>query len=670
MPVNFIDEPKDGSDSPLNQAPDGRNLQQEAMEAELNERQAYAKAMSLRVNAAPKVDPDGVPDRAFEGFGTIEAQNQEKPLVPLMPERGIMKEMWMGVEIGNAHKVEVRVIVTKRNIGIGAEFDTSGEVMRDRVPLEEVTDMNMEGGAIVLKTNPEGYSSGRVYKLHTSDSEWFSLIEKNVQLEHSRVNSKLKVVRQTLRRYYNSRPYQWFLSTTIVVNFFLVVYESQIQPLPKTDSFCQADPNHQRCGNVYENLQTFDILFTAFFALELAMNMYVHWFFAFVKNPWNDFDFCIVMLSLVNSADIEGLEYLSGARAFRIFRLAGKFDSLRRIVSALGSSILPMANAFLIGGIFLLILAVLGTEFFKKRDETNFGTMFRTVYSLWLMIAFGNWDNDLPVLREDKTVDTGVLIYLIVSVVVLLWVALQVVLAVLLDNFIAATAHEDNICRKNELLEANAQNLNTGGLEPLLMEMLKLFDTSEQLGRGIKKLFHHLDYNSTDTVSFEKMHQGAKKLQTTPQILVSQEDWKILTGDGANCDENGEMNIAHFEFMMRSQVKSYVQRNLTDIAAMHEEEIEQHIILTSLRLLLMLDPSTRMETLMVKVTELSQDVAGVRIKMMQAVKRIETAAVAVLKATTGGVDNTPTLMANEQPERANLASVGQLSSVNLPRLPN
>uniref|UniRef100_A0A6U2GBZ5 Ion transport domain-containing protein n=1 Tax=Hemiselmis andersenii TaxID=464988 RepID=A0A6U2GBZ5_HEMAN len=637
----------------------------QAMKAKIKEQQAYARAMSSRVNAAPKVDPDGVPDHAFEGFGTIEAQNQEKPLVPLMPERGILKESWLNVEIGDADKAEVRVVITARNIGIGAQFDKSGEVMRDRLPLEEVTDISQQGGAIVLQTNPEGYSSGRQYKIYTTESDWHALIEKNVAAEHKRVNSKLKLVRRVLRGYYNSRPYQWFLSTTIVVNFFLVVYESQIQPLPKTDPFCIADPTHARCGDVYENLQTFDILFTAFFALELAVNMYVHWFFAFIKNPWNDFDFIIVMISLVNAADIEGLEYLSGARAFRIFRLAGKFESLRRIVSALSSSILPMANAFLIGGIFLLILAVLGTEFFKKRDETNFGTMFRTVYSLWLMIAFGNWENDLPVLREDNTVDTGVLIYLIVVVVVLLWVALQVVLAVLLDNFIAATANEDNILRKNELLEANAQNLNTGGLEPLLMEMLKLFDTSEQLGRGIKKLFHHLDYNNRGTITYEKMHQGAKKLQTTPQILVSKEDWKILIGDGANCDENGDMNIAHFEFMMRSQVKSYVQRNLTDIAAMHEEEIEQHIILTALRLLLMLDPSTRMESLMVKVNELSQDVAGVRTKMMQAVKRIETAAVAVLKATTGHIDNPPT--ANEQPERANMASIG---SVNMPRLPN
>lgn len=95
-----------------------------------------------------------------------------------------------------------------------------------------------------------------------------------------------------------------------------------------------------------------------------------------------------------------------------------------------------------------MILSVLGTEFFKFRDPENFGTMFRTVYSLWLAVAFGTWDNKLPVLRADGTVDAGVLLYLIVVVIVLLWVALQVVVAVLLDNFIAATAREDQVLAK------------------------------------------------------------------------------------------------------------------------------------------------------------------------------------------------------------------------------
>ena len=33
-------------------------------------------------------------------------------------------------------------------------------------------------------------------------------------------------------------------------------------------------------------------------------------------------------------------------------------------------------------------------------------------------------------------------------------------------------------------------NIDTGGLEPLLSEVIKLFDTSDQISRGFKKLFH------------------------------------------------------------------------------------------------------------------------------------------------------------------------------------
>jgi hypothetical protein len=52
-----------------------------------------------------------------------------------------------------------------------------------------------------------------------------------------------------------------------------------------------------------------------------------------------------------------------------------------------------------------------------------------------------------------------------------LWIsrlAPQVVVAVLLDNFIAATAREDQIVAKNELKEATLANIDTGGLESLL----------------------------------------------------------------------------------------------------------------------------------------------------------------------------------------------------------
>lgn len=44
----------------------------------------------------------------------------------------------------------------------------------------------------------------------------------------------------------------------------------------------------------------------------------------------------------------KGLNFLSNARAFRIFRVAGKIEQLKKIVNAIGTSIVPMAYGFLV----------------------------------------------------------------------------------------------------------------------------------------------------------------------------------------------------------------------------------------------------------------------------------------------------------------------------------
>jgi len=90
-----------------------------------------------------------------------------------------------------------------------------------------------------------------------------------------------------------------------------------------------------------------------------------------------------------------------------------------------------------------------------------------------------------------------------------------------------------------------------------------------------------------------------------------------------------------------------VQRTLTDIASMHEDEIEQHVILTALRMLLILDPSARVEELIVKVDRLTDDVKGVKGQLNGAIKRMETAAAAVLMST--GMAGTTKLAEVEAP---------------------
>lgn len=88
-----------------------------------------------------------------------------------------------------------------------------------------------------------------------------------------------------------------------------------------------------------------------------------------------------------------------------------------------------------IGIMFIFILAILGTFFFQQIDNKNFGTMFRTTYTLWTALAFGEWEV-LPVISKDGSILWERLLYLILVVLLLLWITLNVIVTILLDKFV------------------------------------------------------------------------------------------------------------------------------------------------------------------------------------------------------------------------------------------
>jgi hypothetical protein len=76
-------------------------------------------------------------------------------------------------------------------------------------------------------------------------------------------------------------------------------------------------------------------------------------------------------------------------------------------------------------------------------------------------------------------------------------------------------------------MEAEVTNIDTGGLEPLLVEILKLFDTSDQLSRGIKKIFHNIDYDRAGFFGYRKLAEGLRKLNTHTPILLTEADFEV-----------------------------------------------------------------------------------------------------------------------------------------------
>jgi hypothetical protein len=106
------------------------------------------------------------------------------------------------------------------------------------------------------------------------------------------------------------------------------------------------DGSSTQLGDMMDKLNLF---FTAYFAVELVVNIYAHWFTLFAYNGWNHLDVFIVLMSLVDLGPMDVPNwFVQLMRAFRVIRLFGRIHALKKMIAAVTASIFPMMNAFII----------------------------------------------------------------------------------------------------------------------------------------------------------------------------------------------------------------------------------------------------------------------------------------------------------------------------------
>ncbi len=131
-------------------------------------------------------------------------------------------------------------------------------------------------------------------------------------------------------------------------NFLASIFEAQYGR-----KMALQDGSATQLGDMMDDLNLF---FTAYFAVELGINMYAHWFSLFAYNGWNHLDVFIVLTSLVDLGPIDIPNwFVQLMRAFRVIRLFGRIRALKKMIAAVTASIFPMMNAFIILMIFLSI---------------------------------------------------------------------------------------------------------------------------------------------------------------------------------------------------------------------------------------------------------------------------------------------------------------------------
>jgi voltage-gated sodium channel len=120
----------------------------------------------------------------------------------------------------------------------------------------------------------------------------------------------------------------------------------------------------------------------------------------YFKEPWNCFDFAIIILSLMpTSGQFSTIARL--VRLLRITRLVTKSIELRAIVSTLIRSIPSIFNILILLSILFFIYAIVGYHLFRDVDPQHWSSFPTSLITLFQIITLEGWVNVMqPVLAN------------------------------------------------------------------------------------------------------------------------------------------------------------------------------------------------------------------------------------------------------------------------------
>jgi voltage-gated sodium channel len=113
----------------------------------------------------------------------------------------------------------------------------------------------------------------------------------------------------------------------------------------------------------------------------------------YFKDPWHIFDIIVVSVTFVPATG--PFNIIRGLRILRLFRIVENFPRLRSIVRSLLISIPGMIGVVTLIFIILYIYGVMGTMFFGEKFPEFYGSLGKTLYSLFQAMTLESWSSQL-----------------------------------------------------------------------------------------------------------------------------------------------------------------------------------------------------------------------------------------------------------------------------------
>jgi voltage-gated sodium channel len=135
-------------------------------------------------------------------------------------------------------------------------------------------------------------------------------------------------------------------------------------------------------------LEVLDHIILGVFVIEIAARIIAHRL-AFFRDPWSVFDFVVVGIALVPAT--ETFSVLRALRILRVLRLITAIPTLKRVVAGLLASLPGMGSVVFLIGLLYYVFAVMGTRLYGDDSPELFGTLGRSLFTLFTIMTLEGW---------------------------------------------------------------------------------------------------------------------------------------------------------------------------------------------------------------------------------------------------------------------------------------
>jgi len=248
----------------------------------------------------------------------------------------------------------------------------------------------------------------------------------------------------------------------------------------------------------------------------------------------------------------------------------------------------PVLNTFFVMLVATAVYAVLGVGLFGERPGASkfFGHFSEAFFTMFQCVSGDGWASGVArpmfesaeatcTYRDEETgkcvFDIGVAIFFVSYILIVVTVILNVVLAVLLDEFLKAQDQDERDKALEKQLDDGLARQFFNPLDPLLKHLSE-FHNSDEMATRIQQAFEAFDYNKNGVIDFLEVKVGLERLSLRPKIKLLEEDWREMTNHGELCGDDYTLTSQQFFEVMRNQVTLYAQRVASKAQAQEQKQ--------------------------------------------------------------------------------------------------